>query len=389
MHATGPTFEKVLRKIVKQVLTYWTQIGTLIGLSAAGLGMLSLYMYTRAIGRTDLFMDAIDAKSALLVWLFMVLVMMGIFLILLCVTTVLFGLATSLFHRTADRTKDVVVWLALPVLVGFSSIVVAIYYASGSDWWLIIGLLMIFPVSCWGVLSRQAFQQVIAANLETPTGSAPRDRVSFLLSLLACLLGTVIAALFPTMLAMNAYVNEVSNDSAHPIASLSLLTLVLTLLPVVVFHHKAGSVYKRALYAVLCVILIAVVFLLMLPGAMSQITTKAAGGLDIRQSVVERFVLRDDIELLDLDPLVWNTRLMSQNHLEIQGFQLFSFGDVLLICPQGLRQLPLNQMHSYTQQCIKTRNSAVTRKPTKWPYARKLDCGVRAAPSACWAPPTF
>ena len=53
MQVAGPTFEEVLRKNFKRVLTYWSQIGTVMGLSAVGLGLISLYMYTRAIGRTD------------------------------------------------------------------------------------------------------------------------------------------------------------------------------------------------------------------------------------------------------------------------------------------------------------------------------------------------
>ena len=76
MQVAGPTFEEVLRKNFKRVLTYWSQIGTVMGLSAVGLGLISLYMYTRAIGRTDLFMASIDAKSALMIWLVIVLVLM-------------------------------------------------------------------------------------------------------------------------------------------------------------------------------------------------------------------------------------------------------------------------------------------------------------------------
>jgi sterol desaturase/sphingolipid hydroxylase (fatty acid hydroxylase superfamily) len=150
MQVAGPTFEEVLRKNFKRVLTYWSQIGTVMGLSAVGLGLISLYMYTRAIGRTDLFMASIDAKSALMIWLVIVLVLMSAFLFLLTVTTLLFWLSASLFHRTPGRLKDVVVWLTLPFLVGFLGYVVVIYYTSG---WLpvgqsLLGLLVLFLLSC-------------------------------------------------------------------------------------------------------------------------------------------------------------------------------------------------------------------------------------------------
>lgn len=383
MQVAGPTFEEVLRKNFKRVLTYWSQIGTVMGLSAVGLGLISLYMYTRAIGRTDLFMASIDAKSALMIWLVIVLVLMSAFLFLLTVTTLLFWLSASLFHRTPGRLKDVVVWLTLPFLVGFLGYVVVIYYTSG---WLpvgqsLLGLLVLFLLSCWGVLSRPAFKKVIEENL-TPT----RDKMDFLLVLLTCLLGTLCAALFPSLVTLNAYVSEVSSDSPHYVAALNLLILILTLLPVVIFYHKAGSLNKRILYSILSVALFALAFLFVLPGAMSKVTYKAAGGLDVRQDEIERFVLLDDLELHDLDPLMWNTRLTSQRHLEVQGFQLFSFGETLLICPKGLRNLRLNQMHTYTRHCLKTRNSAVSRKPPGPLYISQPACASLAPPATCWKP---
>ena len=46
MQVAGPTFEEVLRKNFKRVLTYWSQIGTVMGLSAVGLGLISPVSYT-------------------------------------------------------------------------------------------------------------------------------------------------------------------------------------------------------------------------------------------------------------------------------------------------------------------------------------------------------
>jgi len=383
MQVAGPTFEEVLRKNFKRVLTYWSQIGTVMGLSAVGLGLISLYMYTRAIGRTDLFMASIDAKSALMIWLVIVLVLMSAFLFLLTVTSLLFGISTSLFHRTPGRLKDVVVWLTPPFLVGFSGYVFIIYYDPGwlPEWQSLLVLLALFLLSCGGLLSRPGFKQLIEENL-TPT----RDKTDFLVVLMICLLGTFCVAIIPILVILNAYVNEVSSNSPHYVAVLTLLILVLTLLPVVIFYRKIGSLYKRLLYSVLSVVMIALAFLFVLPGTMSQITYKAAGGLDVRQDGIERFVLLDDLELNDLDPLMWNTRLTSQRHVEVQGFQLFSFGETLLICPRGLRNLRLNQMHTYTRHCIKTRNSAVSRKPPGPLYISQPACASLAPPAICWKP---
>lgn len=402
MQVAGPAFEEVFRRNFKRVLTYWGPIGTLIGLGAAGQGLLSLYLYTRAIGRTDLFMAAIDAKSALAVWLVIVLVLMVLYLILLATTTLLFGLACSLFHSTPEHLKNVVVWLTLPVLAGFGGFILISYYLSE---WLDPGLAMLLVVTlvllaCWGVLSRPAFKEVLDSNVNKPGKATRASRIGFTYLITFCLTSTVISGVFPSLLLLNAYSNEVLSEAPHFPAILNLLVLAFTLLPVVIFYCLNADLYKRIAYSVACALLMACTFLLMLPGAMSQITYKAAGGLEVRQGAVERYSVQQEFELQDLDPLMWKTRLSPQGRLEIQGFQQFLFGDALLICPQDLIDVSLNQIRNYTRYCIKVRDSKVTHKPPKpllahkpfyvgmcqepgyWRVARRLDWGPLGATPA-------
>lgn len=386
MQVAGPTFEEVFRKNLKRVLNYWSQIGTVIGLSAAALGLFSLYMYTRAIGRTDLFMASIDARSALVVWLVMVLFLMLIYLLLLTVTTLLFGLANDVFRNTPEHMNDVVVWLTLPVLAGFLTLIVLSYYVHPGEALASLILVAVVVLVTALVMSRPAFKRVIHSSLEKHPAAGRGTWGGLFVTLTLCLLGTVISGIFTSLLIINAYNNEVSNDSPHLPALLNFLGLLFSLLPIVFFYCKAGSPYKRVFYALMCTLLLTAAFLLVLPGAMSQITYKAAGSLDVRQDGIERFVLHDDLELHDLDPLMWNTRQTSERRLEVQGFQLFSFGEALLICPKGLRNLALNQMHRCTRTCIRTRNSAVTRKPAKPLYGQNRACAGATPPAACWKP---
>lgn len=92
------TFAEVLKHTVKRILSYWTQITVTLGLLATGLGFITLYLYTRTIGRIDLFMPSIDVKSALLVWVVLVLLLMLSYLFILGATTWMFGCSVSLFQ---------------------------------------------------------------------------------------------------------------------------------------------------------------------------------------------------------------------------------------------------------------------------------------------------
>tara|TARA_Y100000780_G_scaffold231882_2_gene259438 strand:- start:4075 stop:4371 length:297 start_codon:yes stop_codon:yes gene_type:complete len=51
--------------------------------------------------------------------------------------------------------------------------------------------------------------------------------------------------------------------------------------------------------------------------------------------------------------------------VEVETFQSFAFGDVLLLCLSGLRGVTLHQLPSYTRLCILTRSSKVERKPPR------------------------
>jgi hypothetical protein len=70
----------------------------------------------------------------------------------------------------------------------------------------------------------------------------------------------------------------------------------------------------------------------------------------------------------DLDNVQWRTRLAPANRVEVEAFQLFAFGDVLLLCPEGLRGATLHQLPRYSRQCLLSRSSKVDRKPPRPRY---------------------
>jgi len=82
------------------------------------LGFYTLSTYATAIGRPDVMAAAIEAKSALIPWLATVIGMLGVYLLILLSTTVLFGLTVSLFNDITSLQNRLVGLLLLPVLTG-------------------------------------------------------------------------------------------------------------------------------------------------------------------------------------------------------------------------------------------------------------------------------
>lgn len=359
------TFQDVFKKTLKKMLTYWTQIGVAISISSAGLGLMSLYAYTFAIGRTDLFMASADAKSALAIWFVIVALFLAVYIFLLFSTTWLFGLTIAMFNKAKDQHKHIVLWLALPVLSGFLAFILSSLYLHknfGTGLPTTLTLITILTTS-WLTLTRQPLKIAIRENLENQITTGQHDKIIFISLLVLFLTTTVVAGVSPTLLISASYLTLNPDDNVNLVAIICLLTLSTTLLPAIIFYRSNGDIYKRTLYGALSTIILFCSFITVLPGAMGFIAYRAAGGLDVRQRGVERFTITGDIELQDINNSMWKARTVTQGKIEVLAFQLFSFGDVLLLCPSPLLKLEIHQMKQYTHYCIRTFNSRVTLKP--------------------------
>lgn len=368
MSTTQRSFSEVFKKNLRRVLNYWTQISVILGLSATALGFLVLYSYTQAINRLDLFMTSIDVKTSLSIWILLVLGSIIAYLFVLTVTTWMFGMSVSLFTQIPDKQKYVATWLLPPVLLGFFAFVGLNFFAVGKIpplcSVLIVALTVI--VICFVLAEFPKFRQLVRENLSSQ-GNAPGiwDEALFI-SLLAILVFVcVTTGVFPALLTLHAYNGEDTEAAVFYIAILTTINMLLTICPVIIFYWANGDIYKRVFYAVLASAFILILSLIMSPGALVNMTYTVSGNLDVRRQDPERFMLLDDLSLKDFDATIWKTRLTEKNRLEITGFQLYSFGEVLLICPTDLIVLKRKDLIKYTQFCLSTSNSKVVRKPLK------------------------
>jgi hypothetical protein len=355
------------KQLLRRVLEHWTPITVILAFLATGLSILTLYTYARAIGRTDLFMVAIDAKSSLAAWLLLVGPIMVSYLCVLTTTTWLYGFSVSMFSRCRSRINRAALWLLFPLVIGFSTCIVLVFCffdRLGATLSVVI-VSLATVVGLIAILPFKRFRLLVALSTSR---TIKGDKFFFLFTLAGMLVCTVFSGLFSIYWILKTYVGADTDEAVWFVAMFTMGTLVLSLAPTFVFFTTKGSTYRRLAIGCAMVVVLFLAFLLLARGAMSSIAYAAAGNLEIRQTFSARFVLDEQISLADLDNVQWRTRLVSANRVEVEAFQLFAFGDVLLLCPSGLQRVTLHQLPRYTRLCLLTRSSKVERKPPRLRY---------------------
>lgn len=361
------TSPAVFRMGFKRLLEHWTPFTVTLVFLGTGFGMLSLYIYTKAIGRVDIFMSTLDAKSALLVWVFVVMFIMSLQLSILTGAAWFYGMSVSMLNRRRDKTKFIALWFLVPLVLGFTTFMVLAFY-----WGDEVGPgLALLIVSIIVVLALLGITRLRCVRVLVHAGSPWAQRKYLYLPIAWLLLLTVLSGTLPTLLILDSYVGQDNPAAVRFVAIFSVCTFVVSLMPALLFFSVKGSVYRRACAAVLSVMILFIVFLLTARGTMSSITYSVAGKLEIRQTHTARFILEDQVKLGDLDALQWHTRLRDDGRVQVQAYQLFSFGDLLLICPTALRAAKLHQLPNYSKLCLFTRASLVHRLPPQMSLQRQ------------------
>jgi hypothetical protein len=374
--STVPTFSQFFRRNFKCVLDYWGQITVTLGFLGAGLAILGLYIYTRAIGRTDLFLAGTDAKSALAIWLLLIVLIMVGYLFILSTSAWFYGISVSMFDKVPDKHYRIAKWLLFPLLSGFCAFTVLLFIFSDTfSAAASLGIILAITLAAYFLLfSFRTFRKTFDKDT---VGLGPWKKKFFRGSVGIVVGLAVLFASLPALLILSTYVGENTSRALIVVALFSFGTLALSLIPVLIFYISKGHLFTRVAYCVVSAVVLFCAFLLLSPGAMPSITYAAAENLAIRQQPA-RYSLDENISLGDLDNRQWRTRINEKNKLEVTAFPLLSFGDTLLLCSIDLRFLNLYELPRYTRFCIATLNSKVTRKPWRPGLARSLTWQQRA-----------
>ncbi|KNH29559.1 hypothetical protein ACS77_02465 [Pseudomonas syringae] len=363
------TFKQALKKTIKRILTYWAQLAVLVGGLGTLLGFYTISTYTTAIGRPDLMAAAVDAKSALVLWLAIVALVVAAYFLILMTSSILFGLAVSLFNDSPTIQPDVVKVLVLPVLIGVTALMTVIFKAPELDDFKKLGCMAMFTVVTLLALHLSPKFRLavdVCATAAAPGNANSKATRIYLLVMLALLLvGAVISAVFPASLILKAYSGEDTPEALTKLMVISIFSAGMTLIPVVVFYVSKADIFKRISQCIAAAFIILLIVIGVSPGGSLTIVYSAASIMKVRDQTEAKFLLTEDYANEDFDAQIWGSVETVRNLPLISAFPLFSFGDVLLLCPVKLIKTELKNWPAESAYCVVAKNSKATRMPRK------------------------
>jgi len=383
------TFQEALKKNVKRIFTYWAPISVILGGLGTMLGFYTISAYTTAIGRPDLIAPAIEAKSALVLWLTIIAFLIAAYFFVLMTTSVLFGFSVSLFNDSPNLQPDLVKLLILPVLLGIAALMVTIFKDIELD-----DSYKLICVVVYGVLTILALRKSptfrlavdLCATTALPGKSKSKAaRVFFLVILAFTLVCTVVSTVLPVSLILKAYSGEDTPEALTKLMLISIVLASMTLIPVVVFYDSKTDLFKRISQCLAAAFVVLVIIIGASPGGPLTIVYSAASLMSVRDQAAAKFLLTESYAKEDLDTEVWGAVETIRKHPLVSAFPLFSFGDVLLLCPAKLIKTELKDWPAKSVYCVLTKNSKALRMPRKSEVAteaKKLIETVPQKPSA-------
>lgn len=384
--ANAFTFQQALKKNFKRVLVYWAPLSFLLAGLGTLLGFYTLWSYTTAIGRPDLLAGAIEAKSALIPWMAMVALMVAAYLLILMGTTVMFGLAVSLFNDCASLQSRVVFRLLIPVLLGIIALMALIFHGPELDDYerlaCLLGFFLLAPLLLHLSSTFRLAKDTCATMAAPKNPKSKMVRFWFLVMLSLLLSATVFSAVFPASLVLKTYSGDDTPQAVNLLMGISMLAASITLLPVVVFYVSQSDPFKRFIYCITAVLFTLITVIGISPGGTSSIVYSAALLGKARAPVEAKFLITQNYSAEDFDPDTWGRVTSLRNQPLISAFPLFSFGDVLLLCPVSLIKTPLQAWPEYSSYCVVTQNSKAIRMPKKSDSAGTSQTMDKAKPNA-------
>lgn len=333
------------------------------------LGFYTISAYTTAIGRPDLMAAAIEAKSALVLWLAIIALVVAAYFLILMTTGIVFGLSVSLFNDSPNLQSEIVKVVVWPVLLGIAALMVVIFQAPElGDGEKLACMLLFIAVTIPALHLSPTFRLAldICATVAAPGNVKSIAARIFLLTLLALLLvSTVVSAVLPVSLILKAYSGEDTPEALTKLMVISIFSAGMTLIPVVVFYASKADIFKRLSLCVAAAFAALVIIIGVSPGGAVTIVYSAASLMNVRDQSVGQFLLTEDYAKDDFDAHIWGAVETVRNQPLISAFPLFSFGDVLLLCPIKLIKTELKNWPAESGYCVVAKNSKSHRMPRK------------------------
>ncbi|HFJ0421609.1 TPA: hypothetical protein ACGS08_004214 [Pseudomonas aeruginosa] len=324
---------------------------------AAGLaslaGVLNLLVFTRYIGRQDVFMDSLELGPGLVVlMLSYVLIFIAITGSML-ITSYFFTLAPSWLRHRLETNRLIVRHLLEMTVSGMFSIVlvvVAVTYFSGDKaghWWMLT--VFILPALLSWVF--------IGIHIETDTPLSWKKKLCLCGALTGLVGFTAITGIYPALYV--TYLYEESPDLSElaeifKFGFTCLVTMAASLAPATGFYLMAKE-GRRAQIRGALIGLLAFLGLLTftIPTVFSVPSVGAVNLLGISDREVRRYLISSaQYSANSLNPARWSITEYENGRYSLEAFSLYEYGPVNLLCPADLSAIRNKYLSQHTKACI-------------------------------------
>lgn len=364
-----PLFKQALKKNLKRILTFWAPIVFFMGGLGTLLGIYTISTYTTAIGRPDLMAAALAAKSDLVTWLVIVALVVSAYFIVLMTTGILFGLSVSLFNESPNLQSDLVKVFFWPVFLGIAALMGLVFKVQHLDDFgrlaFFIGFVIITVTALQFSPTFKMAVELCATAAAPAKANSKGSRLILQTMLMFVLASAVFSAVLPVSLILRAYTGEDSPEAVTKLMIISIFSAALPLIPAMVFYVSRADLFKRVIQCLAMALLILPIVIGMAPGGPEAIVYSSASVMKVRNESEAKFLLTDVYAVDDFSADIWGPVESIRNQPLISAFPLFSFGDVLLLCPTKLIKTKLKDWPAESGYCVITKGGKAIRMPRK------------------------
>ncbi|MGV8917284.1 MAG: hypothetical protein ACOH2R_05730 [Pseudomonas sp.] len=327
-----------------------------------------LFTYLHAIGSPELFGEAFSSAIALLPWILIASLILALCLAALMITSASYASVLALFNRAPDDQPYMAGILVLPTLAGVIAMVTSTMLGQR------IGVLSVMAISAVAVFFAMLLMFLIprfakavknASHMELGSSSAAlTSQVRAGILLTGALWSTALSATAPMFGVLSITSWPSGQSGAYKLIIVSVVITMLGLVPAMAFYLWKGRPLVRARNAIGGMVVLAAGALFLLPASVPVAVDYAAELIGIKDLRVSPYMLKDTYAAEDFDA-GWGKVKTVRGYPVVEGFVLFTLGDIMLLCPKTLARTKLSDWPSVTHACLEVDKKVIKRMPPK------------------------
>lgn len=344
-------------RISTLIKEHFTWISAVVAALASLAGILNLLVFTRYIGRPDVFSRSLEFGPSLAVLLLTYLLIFLAIAGSMLITSYFFTLVTSWLRPKPEFAEPMIRQLFGMVVSGMLSIILVVmilaycWEGPASGWWLLT-VFMLPAILSWPFILVHMDH---AKALSSPLTWAKKFRLCATLTGLVG--GVALVGIFPAWYASFLY--EESPDLSEWVEVIKfgatcLIAMAAPLAPAIGFYIKEKEGKSAQMKGALTGLLLFFALLTFTMPAMFSVTSVGSMNLlGISEREVRRHLVdNEQYPASSLNTARWSVTKHGDKWYSLNAFSLYAYGPINLLCPAELSTVRNRELRKHTKACI-------------------------------------